>query len=490
MVISFSPRHLSYVLFRRWKVFLVVMGLCLGAFCTIVLPQKPQYESTASIVIKLVDQDNAMPDRISQEQGVTASSNSMLATEIVHSIQAIIVSPDVLENALNQVGVDTVYPGLRAMAAKANLPLGRIGAERLLSDVEVKLNNETTVLTLSLFNVNPVVARAALTALVSATVSRHASVMRDPRLQFLERKLATLKTEADASQAAVLAFKQKTSITSFDEERSLLLKQRDTTQASRNEIQASLYGATGRAKSLGDSLDRTPRAIALSDENDRAVRQIDSARERLTAAKSRYEAAKQRFREGTPELVDQQEQLKLANEEFAQLSDQSNSRVRTGANPVSQALTQSFSTARSDATAMKAALQERDQQLVAIDARLAYLNTNEIQVRELERRRDLAEREYRSYLERAQSARIVSDMNEAGITSLSVLQAPTLAYRPSRPKKTLMFILTIVAALVGGLALCMFLETMDDTLALPEQIEANIGLPLLAVVNRQRPDIQ
>jgi uncharacterized protein involved in exopolysaccharide biosynthesis len=288
----------------------------------------------------------------------------------------------------------------------------------------------------------------------------------------------------------VLAFKQKTSISSFDEERSLLLKQRDTTQASRNEIQASLFGATGRAKSLGDSLDRTPRAIALSDENDRSVHQIDSARERLTAAKTRYEAAKQRFREGTPELVDQQEQLKLANEEFAQLSDQSNSRVRTGANPVSQALTQSFSTARSDATAMKAALQERDQQLVAIDARLAYLNTNEIQVRELERRRDLAEREYRSYLERAQSARIVSDMNEAGITSLSVLQAPTLAYRPSRPKKTLMFILTIVAALVGGLALCMFLETMDDTLALPEQIEANIGLPLLAVVNRQRPDIQ
>jgi hypothetical protein len=34
--------------------------------------------------------------------------------------------------------------------------------------------------------------------------------------------------------------------------------------------------------------------------------------------------------------------------------------------------------------------------------------------------------------------------------------------------------------------LCLFLESMDDTLALPEQVEAAIGLPLLAVVNHQR----
>jgi uncharacterized protein involved in exopolysaccharide biosynthesis len=467
----------------------VVMALCLGSFAVVVLPQKPQYESTSSIVVKLVDQDNAMDDRIAKEQGALAGSNSMLATEIINSVQVIITSPDVLEATVNTVGIDTIYPSLRAQLAKSHgAPIVRIAAEKLMSDVTVKVNNATNVLTLSVFNINPVVARATLKALVDATISKHASVMRDPRLQFLERKLTTLKGEADSAQTAVLEFKQKSNITSFDEERTLLLHQRDATQTSRNQIQADLYGASNRAKSISDSLDKTPRAIELSDENDRAVRAIDSARDRVTSAKVRVEAAKQRFTEGNPELIDLEAQLTSAQSDFEKVSQLNNSRVRTGANPVSQQLTQSFSTARSDANAMKAALEERDQQLKAIDDRLAYLNTNEIQVRELERRRDLADREYRSYLERAQSARIVSDMNDAGITSLSVLQSPTLPYQPSRPKKSLLFALALAAGLVGGLALCLFLESLDDTIALPEQIEASIGLPLLAVVNRQRPN--
>jgi len=109
-------------------------------------------------------------------------------------------------------------------------------------------------------------------------------------------------------------------------------------------------------------------------------------------------------------------------------------------------------------------------------------------MRELERKRDLVEQEYRSYLERAQSARIVSDMNDAGLTSLSVLQAPTLPYQPARPRKMLLLLLALFAGFAGGLALCVFFESMDDTLALPEQVEAAVGLPLLAVVNHQRPE--
>ncbi len=485
---SFSPRHLSYLLFRRRKVFLGSLAISLVLYSGLVLTQKPQYESTSSIVVKVIDQDVAMPQRFSEQNGALAASFSSLASEVINSVQVVITSPDVLDKTLSTIGVDTVYPKLTEKAAKAKLPVTTLASEKLLTDIAVKVNNETNVLTLSLFNTSPTVARATLTALVNSTVSKHASVMRDPRLQFLERKLESLKADAEASQQAVLLFKQKTGITSFDEERTLLLRQRDLTQTSRNEIQAELFAATGRAKSLEDSLQRTPRAIAISDENDRMQRQIDVARERLTSAQSRYEAAKQRFREGNPELVDQQAQLESAKAAFDEISAQSMSRVRTGANPVSQALTQSFSTARSDANATKAAIAEREQQLIAIDQRLQFLNTNEMTMRELERKRDLVEQEYRSYLERAQSARIVSDMNDAGLTSLSVLQAPTLPYQPARPRKMLLLLLALFAGFAGGLALCVFLESMDDTLALPEQVEAAVGLPLLAVVNHQRPE--
>ena len=76
----------------------------------------------------------------------------------------------------------------------------------------------------------------------------------------------------------------------------------------------------------------------------------------------------------------------------------------------------------------------------------------------------------------------------AGLTSLSVLQAPTLPYQPARPHKLLLLLLALFAGIAGGLALCLFLESMDDTLALPEQVETAIGLPLLAVVNHHSLD--
>ena len=488
MVISFSPRHLSYLVFRRRKVFLGTVAVALVLYSGLVLTQKPQYESMSSIVVKIVDQDVAMPQRFSEQNGALANSFSSLASEVINSVQVVITSPDVLEKTLATIGIDVVYPKLSAKAAKAKLPISTLASEKLLTDISVKVNNDTNVLTLSLFNTNPTVARATLQALMNATVAKHAAVMRDPRLQFLERKLSTLKAEADSAEQAVLQFKQKTGITSFEEERTLLLRQRDQTQASRNQIQAGLFASTGRAKSLEDSLGRTPRAIAISDENDRMQRSLDVARERLTAAQARFEAAKQRFTEGNPELVDQAAQLAAAQRAFDEAQQGSMSRVRTGANPVAQALTESFSNARSEANAQKAAIAEIDQQLLQIDQRLSFLNQNEITMRELERRRDLAETDYRSYLERAQSARIVSDMNDAGLTSLSVLQAPTLPYQPARPRKTLLLLLALFAGFAGGLALCVFLESMDDTLALPEQVEAAVGLPLLAVVNHQRPE--
>jgi succinoglycan biosynthesis transport protein ExoP len=485
MLNNLSLRYLSYLLFKRWRVFCGSVVVALVLYTLLVLTKPSQYESTASIVVKVIDQDLASPDAITQQQGVTASSFSTLAKEVINSIQVIITSPDVLASTLKVVGVERVYPKIGAQTSRGGLPMINVAVETLLTDLTVKVNNDTNVLTLSLFNTNPLVARASLQALVSATVAKHATVMRDPRLQFLERKLASLKIEADAAQQAVLEFKQKAGISSFDEERSLLLKQRDVTQNSRNEIQANLFASSGRARSLEDSLQHTPRAIVISDENDRMQRQVDTARDRLTSATARYEAARQRFREGNPELVDQAAQLDSARHDFERLSQQSSSRVRTGANPVSQALSQTFATSRSDVDAMRAALQERAQQLTAIDERLSHLNANETRVRELERRRDLAEREYRSYLERAQSARIVSDMNEAGLTSLSVLQPPTLAYVPARPRKMLLLLMALLAGLAGGLALCIFLETLDDTMALPEQVETIIGLPLLAVVNSQ-----
>lgn len=483
MLTSLSPRNLSYLVFKRMRVFLGVLTVSLSLYCGLVLTQKSQYESTASILVKVVDQEVVSPDGFSEQQGRSAASSANMAKQIINSEQVIITSQDVLRSALQRVGVTKVYPDIVEKAAKAKVPPLTLAVEKLIKDITVSVNNETNVLMLSLFNPDPRVARSALSALVASTIDKQALVMRDPRLTFLETKLASLKTESDKARETLLAFKRRTSITSFDEERTLLLKQRDETQLRLAALQSELVAAQGRGAVFRDALARTPSQIALSNENDTMLRQVDDARSRLSSVEAQYTAARQRLTENNPELADLRAQLDAARSNLAAVSQGSSSRVRTGANPLNQRFTGDLSTAQAEADAHKQAVTERERQLEKINSRLAFLDSNEAELRELERRLGVADKDYQSYLSRVQTARILNDMNQAGITNLSVVQAPSLPYKPARPKKLLLFALALFAGLAGGLALCLLLEMADDTIALPEQVEALTGLPLLAVVD-------
>jgi polysaccharide biosynthesis transport protein len=413
-------------------------------------------------------------------------SSANLAEKLINAAQLIITSEDVLMAALRKIGVEKVYDGIVEEATRSKTPAIKLAADRLGKDIAVSVNINTNVLRLSLFNVEPAVAQSALQALIAATVEKQASVMRDPRLKFLETKLAALKKEADQTQQAVLAFRQRTKITAFYEERSLLLKQRDETQLRLSQSQADLVATEGRAHAIGKSLRKTPERIELSNENDSMQRQLDDAQGRVAAAQARYEAARQRFAEGNPELIDQRLQMTSASSSLRSLKRRPTARRRFGQNPLHQNLTEELAKASSDAKAHTQAIKERKLQLDQINERLGYLDSQELTMRELEHRRESVDQDYRAYMQRVQSARIVTDMNLAGITSLSVLQPPTLPYETARPRKLLLFVLALLAGLVGAVAICLLMERYDETVARPEDVEAAVGLPLLGAVNLQR----
>ena len=53
---------------------------------------------------------------------------------------------------------------------------------------------------------------------------------------------------------------------------------------------------------------------------------------------------------------------------------------------------------------------------------------------------------------------------------------------PIWPKKTLVLVLTLIAAFVVSLGFVLMSELTDDTLRRPEQVEAAIGVPVLGSV--------
>lgn len=484
------PRALVYLLFRRRWLFLGVASLCVGLAAAKVALREPSFESSARIMAKVVESDVAIPDTVLEQRPSSVATSMNFAMQIVQSQLALLTSRDVLKTAVESVGVARAYPRLVEAAAESSgpvetqTPLTEYAVKRLGADLTVQVQQNSSVLLAAVRNERPEIAQALLKALIAAYFDQQALINRDPRSAFLESQIEDLRTRVGLANDALQAFKRETGITSLEAERNLLLEQRDGVEASLNEAEAALTAARQKTATLGARLGNTPASVPLSNENDRVLKQADEARSRLAAAEIRYRQATQTFAEGNPELDDARAQYEVVRRLYDEVNGASQERVRTGANPVHQQLQSEIGLVQAEVTAQEGAIAERRKQLERLNERLAYLDTHEVALFDLQSRHDAAKRDFQAYVGQLEQARLVDRLNEARITSLGVLQQPTLPFEPSQPSAALLLILATVAGVMAGIGACLVIDALDRTFSLPGDVESALGVPVLFTLDR------
>ena len=68
--------------------------------------------------------------------------------------------------------------------------------------------------------------------------------------------------------------------------------------------------------------------------------------------------------------------------------------------------------------------------------------------------------------------------------SLWIVEEATVPLRPARPLVAVNLVLALVIGGLGGVGLTLFLEYLDNTVKDPEDVEARLGIPVLATVSR------
>jgi uncharacterized protein involved in exopolysaccharide biosynthesis len=103
-------------------------------------------------------------------------------------------------------------------------------------------------------------------------------------------------------------------------------------------------------------------------------------------------------------------------------------------------------------------------------------------------RRDVAvnDRNYRTYLEKVEDARILEDLNRQKSTSISVIQGATVPVEPVSPRKLLNIALGLMLGLLAGLGLAFVIEFSAQGLSTPGSAERVLGLPVLTTVSLKR----
>lgn len=113
------------------------------------------------------------------------------------------------------------------------------------------------------------------------------------------------------------------------------------------------------------------------------------------------------------------------------------------------------------------------------EANLSRLPYKELQLARLERAKEVGENLYKLLLEKNEEAKIT----EAGkIGSLRVIDPAVPPGLPVKPRKALNLALGFVLGLTLGVALAFFLESLDNSVKTPEELEYNFELPVLGLI--------
>ena len=476
MIVEATPRSLLNVVFRHRVKFIAAVATCLFLAAAYCLVATPKYKSTAELLVRFgsgQQQSRAGAPGVTPE--ITAQQQER--KEIVNSQIALLQSHDLLADVLRTVGIGRIYPN---MTANNPAELENKAIEQLGHDLVPEGGKDSDVIDLSLLNPDPNVAAETLRAVIGKFQKREASIYQSQQLPFLQDQLQQARAALTASRNAVETFKTGAGISSLDEERSLILHQRSDTRQKLVQLISTEQEAEQRYQRIEEALKKLPEVITLANEADR-FKPVDDARERLSELRQREYEMSLNYKENSVPIVNLRKQISNGEEELARLAREGVARLRTGPNPVYQDLQKAALTAAGDEAAAAGARKPLEAELERLDARLDELGQKTGKLNELELQQQVDEENFRNYLQGVETARLTNDLNREGITSVAIVQEPTLPTKIAQPKISIIMLLALIFGIAIGIAVSFFAEMTDEAFSMPSQIESVIGVPVLAV---------
>ena len=95
------------------------------------------------------------------------------------------------------------------------------------------------------------------------------------------------------------------------------------------------------------------------------------------------------------------------------------------------------------------------------------------------------EEKVRTYLGRAEEARISEEMNRKKMANISVIQPAEVPVKPITPKKGWNILLGMILGAVSGLGFAFFSEYTSESFSTPGAAEKQLALPVLTTIRHR-----
>lgn len=469
-----SMRDYLVIIFKhKVKIVTVFLAIVLVATAAaFLLP--PTYEAKSNVLVKIGREYMNRP-----EVGDNKSIISLDQAEITNSEIQILTNRDLIKTVVAKLRVETIYPKLLVDPKPDVDPLD-MAVERFAKDLTVEGVQKSSVLQVSFQHHDPRIAALVVNTLVEFYKEKHLQVFSDPKSSFMEKQLSDYAQKLQASETSLQKFKQQHRVFSLEDQRKLLLDQRTNLDTALKVAENSISEQKKKVASLKVQMKRISESGAsyTSTERDRI---IVEAKARLLSLQIEEQELQKKYTENNYLVVNIRKEIQMVTNFLKEQEDDISRKVKPG-NTVYQNVELELIRAEAEANSQKAKSATLRQQLGQLDGELQALDYREKDIQQLKREQTINEKNYQTYADRTEEARIADDMNRLKLANISVIDKATVPVKPVKPIPALYIALGIIFGALAGLGLAFFSEYSAQSFSTPENVEKRLGLQVLAAI--------
>ncbi len=451
----------STILRRKW----LFVGVFAGVFLTVALVTLLSPRKYTTDVKMIAGNPGAVAQNPQQAQTGLPVLNALLLANAAQSAETyaeLIGETPVVQHVINDLNLKTDVRGLQ-------------------SAVRVKPVTNTNILSLQVTWSDPEMSAAIANDFATVFVSREAELVASSAvgaLEVIQRQLPDAKQRLDVAENNLSKFQTTHNIVDLGGQTTALVGLATNTDAKINAVQLEKQQADAQIGSLSAQIGgMSPTAGGGSSIAQNPV--LPQLRGQLATLQVQLGSARQQYTDAHPTVIGLKQQISDLQKEIARQAPTIVSTTNTIANPVYQQASQQLAAARAMSASDSAQLVQLAKQRSAINPQLAKLPAESAQMLGLQREKKLAEDTYNALQQKFNDATIA---RTTGISDVTITQDAKKELATKTPHVTTNLAIGAIVALLLALGVVFLVDWFDGRLRDEADVEAELGLPVLASI--------
>ncbi|MGI9515487.1 MAG: GumC family protein, partial [Pirellulaceae bacterium] len=479
-VLSF--RGFVQSIFRHKLIVLLTFVVVLGLVSAYTVFRGRDFESTSKLFIRK-GRETVSIDPIAEAATGQVISVTDTQDREINSVVSILMNRDLLEQVVDDVGVDTILDGLKDGPENADSPIksALVGARSfvvesmremglletltrreeaigsLRESLKVDATDLSAVVKVAVVADSPKLAQLLNKKVIDAFRTYHARANSSTgSLEFFDSQAKRLEEQLKTASRKLADKKIEYDVVSLDVKKEMLEQKMLSIDDLLMRAETGLAASSSKITELDRQLEQEASLVQSSAVEGMANTARAAMRDRLFELQILESERLTRYSPEHPKVREIRDQIKQVQSIFENEAEQV--QVTSSVNEVQQQLRISLLIEKATVASLSAQIDALKSQRQALKEEIEALNACEFDLIELQRQVDVLDINYRQYIENLEQVRIVKELEDQSISNINVVQQPSFVETPIGPNNMTMYAIGFIIAICASFGVAVLCE--------------------------------